>query len=139
MKSLKKILLSLLIATSMGAVSTSVFAENDEIVRKFNEVRDPGRITYSPADAIDIVSGKIKVALDAITSGTEGEQVAALIKSASDASKEINANDKVDVARAKANNKLKSARKHAQESALQEAEQELRDALKDFAALKSLI
>jgi len=128
MKSLKKILLSLLIATSMGAVSTSVFAEND-----------PGRITYSPSDAIDIVSGKIKVALDALTSGTEGEQVAELIKSASDASKEINANDKVDVARAKANNKLKSARKHAKEAALQEAEQELRDALKDFNDLKSLI
>ncbi|MFU8789260.1 MAG: hypothetical protein ACNA7G_09535 [Methylobacter sp.] len=128
MKSLKKILLSLLIATSMGAVSTSVFAESD-----------PGRITYSPADAIDIVAGKIKVALDAVTSGTEGEQVADLIKAASDASKEINANDKVDVARAKANNILKSARKHAKDAALQEAEQELRDALKAFNDLKSLI
>ncbi|MDO9423663.1 MAG: hypothetical protein Q7T40_05685 [Methylobacter sp.] len=128
MKILKKILLSLLIAASMGAVSTSVLAETDA-----------GRITYAPAEAIDIVTGKIKVALDAVTSGSEGEQVAELIKDASDASKEINANDKVDIARSKANNILKLARKHAKEAALQEAEQELRNALKAFNDLKSLI
>jgi len=128
MKILKKILLSLLIAASMGAVSTSVLAETDA-----------GRVTYAPADAIDIVAGKIKVALDAVTSGSEGEQVAELIKEASDASKEINANDKVDIARSRANNILKLARKHAKESALQEAEQELRNALKAFNDLKSLI
>ncbi|MDI1291175.1 MAG: hypothetical protein PSV18_00325 [Methylobacter sp.] len=128
MKILKKILLSLLIAASIGAVSTSVLAETDA-----------GRITYAPAEAIDIVTGKIKVALDAVTSGTEGEQVAELIKDASDASKEINANDKVDIARSKANNILKLARKHAKEAALQEAEQELRNALKAFNDLKSLI
>ncbi|WP_340120982.1 hypothetical protein [Methylobacter svalbardensis] len=128
MKILKKILLSLLIAASMGAVSTSVLAETDA-----------GRVTYAPAEAIDIVAGKIKVALDAVTSGSEGEQVAELIKDASDASKEINANDKVDIARSKANNILKLARKHAKEAALQEAEQELRNALKAFNDLKSLI
>ncbi|MBL6986329.1 MAG: hypothetical protein ACU83U_07430 [Gammaproteobacteria bacterium] len=128
MKILKKILLSLLIAASMGAVSTSVLAETDA-----------GRVTYAPADAIDIVIGKIKVALDAVTSGTEGAQVADLIKDASDASKEINANDKVDVARSRANNILKAARKHAKEAALQEAEQELRNAQKAFSDLKSLI
>ncbi|MDI1230999.1 hypothetical protein ABXJ76_19070 [Methylobacter sp. G7] len=128
MKILKKILLSLLIAASIGAVSTSVLAETDA-----------GRVTYAPAEAIDIVTGKIKVALDAVTSGTEGEQVAELIKDASDASKEINANDKVDIARSKANNILKLARKHAKEAALQEAEQELRNALKAFNDLKSLI
>lgn len=128
MKILKKILLSLLIAASMGAVSTSVLAETDA-----------GRVTYAPAEAIDIVAGKIKVALDAVTSGSEGEQVAELIKDASDASKEINANDKVDIARSKANNILKLARKHAKEAALQETEQELRNALKAFNDLKSLI
>ncbi len=128
MKILKKILLSLLIAASMGAVSTSALAETDK-----------GRITYAPADAIDLVVGKIKIALEAVTSGSEGEKVADLIKDASDASKEINANDKVDIARSKANNKLKSARTHAKEAALQEAEQELRDAQKAFEGLKSLL
>jgi len=112
----------------MGAVSTSALAETDK-----------GRITYSPSDAIDLVSGKIKIALDAVTSGTEGEKVADLIKEALDASKEINANDKVDIARSRANNKLKAAKTHAKEEALQEAEQELRDAFKMFDDLKKLL
>lgn len=128
MKILKKILLSLLIAASMSAVSTSVLAETDK-----------GRVTYAPADAIDMVNGKIKIALDAVTSGTEGSKVADLIKDALDASKEINANDKVDMARSRANNVLKAAKTHAKEAALQETEQELRDAMKRFEALKSLI
>lgn len=128
MKSLKKILLSLLIAASMTAVSTSAFAETDK-----------GRITYAPADAIDLVGGKIKIALEAVTSGSEGGKVSDLIKDALDASKEINANDKVDVVRSKANNKLKAAKTHAKENALQEAEQELRDAQKMFESLKGLL
>ena len=128
MKILKTILLSLFIAASMGAVSTSAFAEVD-----------PGRITYKPADAIDIVVAKIQAAIEGISKGASNEEAAALIKQASDMSKEINANDKVDNARAKANRKLKSAISHAKESALQEAEQELRDAKKDFEALKGLL
>jgi hypothetical protein len=127
MKILKKVLLSLLIATSMGAVSSSAFAE------------DPGRIVYAPADAIDMTVGKIKTAIDAINSGAEGAAVAELIKEASDTSKEINANDKVDVARSRANGKLKSARSHAKKNSLQEAEQELQDASKAFSDLKGLL
>ena len=128
MKTLKTILLSLFIAASMGAVSTSALAETDA-----------GRITYKPAEAIDMVVAKIQAAIEAISKGASNEEAAALIKQASDLSKEINANDKVDNARAKANRKLKSAILHAKESALQEAEQELRDAKKDFEALKSLL
>ena len=128
MKTLKTILLSLFIAASMGAVSTSALAEVD-----------PGRITYKPAEAIDMVTAKIQAAIEGISKGASGDEAAALIKPAIDLSKEINANDKVDNARAKANRKLKSAMSHAKESALQEAEAELRDAKKDFEALKSLI
>jgi hypothetical protein len=128
MKTLKTILLSLFIAASMGAVSTSALAEVD-----------PGRIVYKPNDAIDLVVAKIQVAIEAISKGASNEEAAALIKQASDLSKEINANDKVDNARAKANRKLKSAVTHAKGSALQEAEQELRDAKKDFEALKGLL
>jgi len=128
MKTLKTILLSLFIAASMGAISTSALAEVD-----------PGRITYKPAEAIDMVVAKIQAAIEGISKGASNEEAAALIKQASDLSKEINANDKVDNARAKANRKLKSAMSHAKESALQEAEAELRDAKKDFEALKSLI
>lgn len=128
MKTLKTILLSLFIAASMGAVSTSALAETDA-----------GRVTYKPAEAIDMVVAKIQAAIEGISQGASNEEAAALIKPAIDLSKEINANDKVDNARAKANRKLKSALSHAKESALQEAEQELRDAKKDFEALKSLI
>jgi len=127
MKTLKTILLSLFIAASMGAVSTSALAETD-----------PGRITYKPVEAIDMVVGKIQAAIEGISKGASNDEAYALIKQASDLSKEINANDKVDNARAKANRKLKSAMSHAKESALQEAEAELRDAKKDFEALKKL-
>ena len=125
---MKKILLALFIATSMGAVSSPVWAEASD-----------GRITYAPAEAIDLVSGKIKVAMDAISSGSDGEAVAALIKEALDSSKEINANDKVDIARSRANNKLKTARASAKKSALQESEQELKEAFKAFQDLKNLL
>ena len=128
MKSLKKILLSLVIAASAGTFSAAALAEND-----------PGRVTYKPEDAIDMVVGKIQVAIDGIEKGAAGEEAAALIQAASDLSKEINANDKVDNARAKANRKLKSAITHAKESALQEAATELKGAKEDFAKLKSLI
>jgi hypothetical protein len=128
MNTLKKTMLSMLMATSMAVISISAIAETDV-----------GRATYKPAEAIDIVSTRIQEAIDAISKGASNEEAASLIKPAIDFSKEINANDKVDNARAKANKKLKSAMSHAKESALQEAEQELRDAKKDFEALKSLI
>ena len=128
MKSLKKILLSLFITASVGTVSTSVLAESD-----------PGRISYTPVEAIDLVVSNINAAIAAIDKGASAEEVATLIKLASDGSKEINANDKVDMARTKANRKLKSAMAHAKESALPKAEEELKEAGKDFEALKGLI
>ncbi len=128
MKMLKKILLASLIAASLGAVSTSAMAETDK-----------GRITYAPADAINLVTGKIKVALDGIAAGKSGEEVSDLVADALAASKEINANDKVDMARSRANNKLKSAKAKAKSGSLPEAEEELKDASKMFEALKGLI
>jgi len=128
MKILKKIALALCIAASMGAVSTSAFAE-----------ADAGRITYAPAEAIDIVAAKVGDALNALEQGAEVDKVDALMKGALDAGKEINANDKVFAARDKVNTKVKSARKHLKEGATQEAEQELRDAQKGYLALKNLI
>jgi len=127
MNVLKKILVSLAMVSALGAVSHSAIAESD-----------PGRIALKPDVAVDNVVAKIRVALEAVTSGAEGEKAADLIKDAADSSKEINANDRVDRARAKANGLLKSARAHAKENALQEAEQELREAVKSFEALKSL-
>ncbi len=125
---MKKFLISMIVALSVGMVSVHAVAESD-----------PGRITYQPVEAIDLVTGKIKIAIDAITSGSDAEVVTNLIKDALDISKEINANDKVDSARAKANAKLKSARNHAKNSSLQEAEQELKSAVQSFEDLKKLL
>ena len=128
MKTLKKIALALCIAASMSAVSTSVMAETDV-----------GRVTYAPTEAIDMVAAKVGAALNALEQGGDAEKVSALAKEALDSSKEINANDKVDAARSKANSKVKEARKHLSAGATQEAEQELRDAQKGYLALKNLL
>ncbi|KJV05222.1 hypothetical protein [Methylocucumis oryzae] len=123
---MKKTLLALFIASSIGVVSLPAVANID------------ARTTYTPDQAVDMVCSKIKAAIDAINSGSDGETVANLIKDALDASKEVNANDRVDRERYKANNKLKSARTHAKSSALQEAEQELKNAYQGFQDLKKL-
>ena len=128
MKTLKKIVLAFLVAVSLGAVSTSVMAEASE-----------GRISYKPAEAIDILLKRILTAQNAIETGAEPDRVATLIKEAMDMSKEINANDKVDIARSKANNILKSARNHAKAGSFQEADAELRNATKAFSDLKKLL
>jgi len=60
MKTMKKVLLLVMIASSLAAVSTASFAESD-----------PGRIVYAPADAIDLVAAKVKVAIDAVAGGAE--------------------------------------------------------------------
>ena len=125
---LKKNIDFLLIASAMGSVSSVAFAE-----------ADAGRIVYAPAEAVDMIAGKIKAAIDALTTGSDPETVSKMVKDALDASKEVNANDKVDRARNKANNKLKSARTKLKDNATQEAEQDLRDAYKGFLELKSLI
>jgi hypothetical protein len=128
MKTLKKIALALCIAASLGAVSTSVMAEGDA-----------GRITYAPADAIDMVAVKVGDALNALEQGADDAAVDSLMKGALDAGKEINANDKVFAARDKVNTKLKKARAELKAGNRQEAEQLLRDSQKGYLALKSLI
>lgn len=128
MKTLKKIALTLCIGASMGAVSTSAFAEGDA-----------GRITYAPADAIDMVANKVGEALSALEKGEDPEKVSDLLKNALAAGKEINANDKVAASRDKCNSKLKSARTDLKNGAIQEAEQKSRDAQKCYTALKGML
>lgn len=128
MKTIKTIVLSSLIALSMGAFSTVSLAESD-----------PGRISYAPADAIDAVIGKIKEAQAAIDAGKSGDEVYAIIKQGTDLSKEVNANDVVDRARAKANDILKKARTAAKEGDTKKAAEFLPPAEKAFADLKPLI
>jgi hypothetical protein len=128
MKILHKIVLAAMVGASMGVFSTSAMAEASE-----------GRIVYAPAEAIDLAVKKIEAALAAATTGADAETIASLTKAASDASKEINANDKVDIARSRGNTVLKNARNAAKAGNIPEAEQLLRKALQDFTALKGLL
>ena len=127
MKALKKIALAAMVTASLGSVSSSALAD------------DPGRIVYSPTTAIEMTAGKVQVAIDALTAGTEAETVSKLIKDASDATKEINASDSVFRASTKANNMIKSARNHVKEGATQQAEQELRSAHQAILDLKKIL
>jgi vacuolar-type H+-ATPase subunit H len=86
-----------------------------------------------------MTAGKVQVALDALTAGTEAETLSKLIKDASDATKEINASDSVFRASTKANNMIKSARNHVKEGAMQQAEQELRSAHQAILDLKKIL
>lgn len=128
MKALKKIALAVMVAASLGSVSTTSFAE-----------ADAGRITFAPTQAIDITAGKVQVALDSLIAGGDAESVSKLIKDASDSVKEINASDVVFRASTKANNMIKAARNHVKEGATQQAEQELRNAHKAVLDLKTML
>jgi len=128
MKTFKKIFFSLIIASAAGSFSSVALAE-----------LDGGRPAYAPADAIDLVAGKTKIALDALMGGTEPDKVAALINDALAASKEVNANDKIDRERSRANNKLKAARNFLKNNSPQEAEQQLHEAYKGYLSLKGLL
>lgn len=127
MKSLRKILLSLAIASALGAVSTTAAA--------FEE----GRTVLTPAAAIDGTVEKIRAAIAVIDGGAEGEAVADAIKAAIDMNKEINANDVVDRNRQRAAGHLKKARKAAKDEQLQPAEEHLREAVKAYEALKGML
>ncbi len=128
MKTLKTIVLSSLIALAMGAFSTVALAEASE-----------GRISYAPADAIDMVIGEIKKAQLAVAEGKPGAEVYKIIKQGMDYSKEVNANDVVDRERSRANDILKKARTMAKNNSMQGIEEHLEKAAKAFADLKPLI
>lgn len=127
MKSLRNLFLSLALASSLGAVSTSALAA------------DPGRIVYEPAQAIDLTVEKTRAAIAVIESGAEGEEVANAIKQAINMNKEINANDVVDRNRQRAATHLKKARRAAKKEQMQPAEEHLREALKGYESLKGML
>jgi hypothetical protein len=128
MKTLKIIALSSLVALAMGTFSSVALAEAGE-----------GRISYSPADAIDMVLGEIKKAQAAVAAGASGDEVYKIIKQGMDYSKEVNANDVVDRERARANETLKKARTMAKNNDMKGIEEHLTNAAKAFTDLKPLI
>lgn len=127
MKLLKSAIVAFSLALSLGSFSTAAVACED------------GRTCFGPLEGIEIVLGHIAMAIKAVDEGQNGPSVNAHVKAALSASKEINANDKVDVARSRANAHLKKARSAFKKSKMQDGEDHLGMAEKAFEGLKSLL
>lgn len=90
----------------------------------------------TPVEGIDATLGQCAVALKSIGDNADKEVIVTNIKEALSLSKEINANDKVDRNRNRANGDLKKARESVQNGDLALATEQLKDAQKRFQSLK---
>jgi hypothetical protein len=128
MKTLKTIALSSLIALAMGAFSSVALAEAGE-----------GRVSYSPADAIDMMIGELKKAKVAAAEGKPGDEVYKLIKQCMDYGKDVNANDVVDRERSRTNETIKKARAMAKQNEMEGIDEHLDKAIQQLEHIKTLI
>jgi len=126
MKLLKSAIVAFSLTLSLGSFSTAAVACED------------GRTCFGPVQAIDIVLGHIGMAIKSVENGDNGPTVNAHVKAALSASKEINASDKIDVARGRANAHLKKARSAFKKSDMQTGEDHLGMAEKAFSDLKTM-
>lgn len=126
MKILKSAVIAFSLAVAMGSFSTAAVAE-------------AGRTTYKPLDAAKGVQDLISKAEAAANSGTNGEDLAALIKNAADFSEEINANDRVARENSNVAKHLKAAIKAAKANNAQESLAHMAKAKESLEKLKSLI
>lgn len=126
MKIIKSAVIAFSLAAAMGSFSTTALAED-------------GRTTYRPIDVIKGIQDRIDDAVTAINNGAEDADVAALIKKASDFSKELNANDKVDRENSKVKGHLKAAIASAKSANLQESRDHLTKAKETAEGLKKLL
>jgi hypothetical protein len=128
MKTLKTIVLSSLIAMAIGTFSSVALAEAGE-----------GRVSYSPADAIDMMIGELKKAKVAAAEGKPGDEVYKFIKQAMDYGKDVNANDVVDRERSRTNETIKKARTMAKKNEMKGIDEHLDKAIKELGDIKGLI
>jgi hypothetical protein len=90
-------------------------------------------------EGIDATLGQVNEALKAITDKAGDDVIIANIKEALAVSKEINANDKVDRNRNRANDSLKKARAAVKDGDLVKATELLKEAETRFSDLKGMI
>lgn len=117
--SVKKIFISFLLFFTLFGLSGSTFAKE---AKKDN------------AAILKDVDTKIQAALDAIPAG-KADELATLIKEASESASDLSANYKFEFERDKAVIKLKKARQLTKASDFSGAEQELKSARESFANL----
>jgi ribosomal protein S20 len=141
MKLLKSTVIATTLALSLGLFSTSASAVCLGMACMYNKM--------TPIEGIDATLGAITDALTAIqvrnsggAAGSDKDSDDAIvnhIKEALKLTKEINANDKLDRNRNRANDYLKKARVAVQGGDLPKATEDLEEAEKRFAALKGMI
>ena len=140
MKLLKSAVIATTLAISLGSFSTTA-AVCLGMACMYNKM--------TPIEGIDATLGQVNEALEAIqlrnSGGAAGSDkdsddvIISNIKEALKLSKEINANDKLDRNRNRANDYLKKARVAVQNGDLTKATEDLKEAEKRFSDLKGMI
>jgi len=140
MKLLKSAVIATTLAISLGSFSTTA-AVCLGMACMYNKM--------TPIEGIDATLGQVNEALEAIqlrnsggAAGTDKDSddvIISNIKEALKLSKEINANDKLDRNRNRANDYLKKARVAVQNGDLTKATEDLKEAEKRFSDLKGMI
>ncbi len=140
MKFLKSAVVATTLAISLGSFSSTA-AVCLGMACMYNRM--------TPIEGIDATLGQVTEALEAIqlrnsggAAGTDKDSdnvIIGTIKNALNLSKEINANDKLDRNRNRANDYLKKARKAVQDGDLAKATEDLKEAEKRFSELKGMI
>lgn len=126
MKLLKNVLLVTSLALSLGLFPTVSTACED------------GRTCVPFRQALSMIDGHIKEAMTAIEEDRDVKTILDHIKMAKDLSKEINENDRVDIARGRANSVLRKAKSAVKKAEMSEGIRYLKEAAKKFAALQNV-
>ncbi len=127
MKLLKSAIVAISIALTLGSFSTTAVACED------------GRVCIGPLEGINMVLGHLAEAMQAVDAKADKDTILEHIKQAKNGSKEINANDRVDRERGRANGFIKKAKSAVKNGDNQMAIDHLREAEKRFDALKRLL
>ncbi len=141
MKLLKSAVVTTTLALSLGSFSTPAAAVCLGMACMYNRM--------TPIEGINATLGQVTEALQAIqirnsggAAGSDKDSDEAIINNIKDAlklSKEINANDKLDRSRNRANDYLKKARAAVQGGDLNKATEDLKEADKRFSELKTMV
>ncbi len=131
MKLLKNTVIATTMALSLGTFSTTTSAICLGMACMYNKM--------TPLQAIMATESQVDAALEAIDNGNGHAVIIKQIKDALKATKEINANDKVDRNRMRANASLKTARKAIKNDDLDLAKEQLLVAKSRFSGLKDML
>jgi hypothetical protein len=130
MKLLKSAVMATTLALSLGSFPTTA-AVCLGMACMYNKM--------TPIEGIEATAGQVAETLKAINDNAGNDVIVTNIKDALKLSKEINANDKVDRYRNRANDYLKKAREAVKDGDLTKATEHLKEAEKRFLDLKGMI